>query len=886
MITIRIIPNVIDLTDRKEFKVKYINKITFAELLSENNIDIKKQIIICNGKLVSADSIIEDNSIIIITPDIRNGDTIAGIMTVGLIIAGFFTAGSTLWLLAGLTAVNWGLSKLATKPSYGKSGNEIDDSSPTYGWDGIQNTQDAGIPIPIIYGQNRIGGNIINMSIEPGGTEELVWSNAILNTDYSETSWSNISGWYTKTITTITALEQFKMRVYSIQDGNPNNLINKRTKISYKLTTSSVWTLIEDGYFDYKDILVDNLDNTKQYNIKIECEWVNGLYRYPYYSDFYFGSYQTVPGEFGDKINLLLGIGEGELEDISEVQIDDNPITNYQRYAISNNKGTNTQSALEPFDSRLNSFFSMEQNLLKDKSFTYKTYNNNINGFELSFLFPNGIWQTNDSGTYNQWAVQFTIEYKLSTASTWTTYGTITANYKTRKTYRKVVAVSGLAAGQYDIRITRISDDSDNQYKYGDLYLRNINEFISKELAYPNTALLSVSLTANEQISNNIPTITSLVKGLKIQCPSIKDSSNNEIAYDNYYYDEEDDTYKSLADDSALTIDKNTMVSKYCANPIWCLYDLLTNTRYGLGNYIVAADIDFDSFYEMAKYCDKKFSSESQNKLFRLDIVLDSSASILDLISTISQSFRGFVFFTAGKIKVVIDKPEPVTQVFTMGNIVSGTFKKTIKSLKDVGNVYEITFYDKDNNYKQDIVSVEDSESIAEIGIRKKTKRIFTNDESYAVRDGQFSLLQDKNINSVIAFNAAVDAVLCQPGDIIEVANDVDSFCKSGRIRSYSSGTITVDSDITLEVGKSYKIKIRLSDDTIIEKTILNEISEDTITRELEVEDTFETNPKNYDLYSVYESTEELNKYRFLTAKRNEDFEIELTAIEYNESIY
>lgn len=885
MITIRLIPNVIDLTDRREIKAEFIKNITFAELLSKNNINIKKQMIIFNGKLISADSIInQDNSIIIVTPDIHNGDTIAAVMTVGLIIAGFFTAGSTLWLLAGLTAANWGLSKLSPKPSYGKSGNDIDDSSPTYGWDGIQNTQDAGIPIPIIYGQNRIGGNIINMSIEPGGTEELVWSNAILNTDYSESAWNQgapdqyFKYWYDKTITIISPISEFKIRVNS-------ESFTRRVRVSYKKTTDVDWILLEDGYWEYKDIDVRELDDTATYQIKIEFYSAFTTGR-PSFSNFFLGSYQTVPGEFGDKINLLLGIGEGELEDISEVQIDDNPITNYQRYVISNNKGTNTQSALIPFTSRLNSFFSMEQNLLKDKSFIYTTYNNNINGFELSFLFPNGIWQTNDSGEYNQWAVQFTIEYKLHTASTWTAYGTITANYKTRKTYRKVVAVSGLAAGQYDIRITRTSDDSDNQYKYGDLYLKNINEFISKELRYPNTALLSVSLTANEQISNNIPTITSLVKGLKIQVPSIKDGSNNEINYDDYYYDEESDTYKALADDTALTIDKNTMVTKYSANPIWCLYDLLTNVRYGLGSYITTSDIDFDSFYEMAKYCDKKFSSESQNKLFRLDIVLDSSASILDLISTISQSFRGFVFFTAGKIKVVIDKPEPVTQVFTMGNIVSGTFKKTIKSLKDVGNVYEITFYDKDNNYKQDVVSVEDSESIESIGIRKKTKRIFANDEIYAVRDGQFSLLQDKNINSVIAFNVAVDAVLCQPGDIIEVANDVDSFYTSGRIRSYSSGTITVDSDITLEVGKTYKIKIRLSDDTIIEKEILNEISADAVTRELEIDDDLELEPKNYDLYSVYESTEELNKYRLLTAKRNEDFEIELTAIEYNESIY
>ena len=71
------------------------------------------------------------------------------------------------------------------------------------------------------------------------------------------------------------------------------------------------------------------------------------------------------------------------------------------------------------------------------------------------------------------------------------------------------------------------------------------------------------------------------------------------------------------------------------------------------------------------------------NKKLRLDIVFDSIASAIDIIQQIKQSFRGFVFFTTGKIKVVIDKPGTVTQMFSMGNIIAGSFSVSKKSNKD-----------------------------------------------------------------------------------------------------------------------------------------------------------------------------------------------------------
>ena len=39
-------------------------------------------------------------------------------------------------------------------------------------------------------------------------------------------------------------------------------------------------------------------------------------------------------------------------------------------------------------------------------------------------------------------------------------------------------------------------------------------------------------------------------------------------------------------------------------NPAWCFYDLLTNSRYGLGNHIDKSQVDKWALYEIAQYCD------------------------------------------------------------------------------------------------------------------------------------------------------------------------------------------------------------------------------------------------------------------------------------------
>lgn len=43
----------------------------------------------------------------------------------------------------------------------------------------------------------------------------------------------------------------------------------------------------------------------------------------------------------------------------------------------------------------------------------------------------------------------------------------------------------------------------------------------------------------------------------------------------------------------------------YSNNPAWCLWDMLTHPRYGMGKRLGAADVDKWALYAIGQYCDQ-----------------------------------------------------------------------------------------------------------------------------------------------------------------------------------------------------------------------------------------------------------------------------------------
>lgn len=592
-----------------------------------------------------------------------------------------------------------------------------------------------------------------------------------------------------------------------------------------------------------------------------------------------------------DYLHTLLGVGWGELESITMRRINQNVADNYTGWSLTTRMGTLNQEVIPNFNDSHN-LISIGVKLLKDSAYTYTTTDDDVEAFEVHFNFPAGLYQQDSSGNISSWSVTYKVEYKLHSQGEWIQLGSTTVSDKTRNDFKRVYRKDGLVAGQYDIRVTKTSDDpSDLEYPVtnGNFYIERIDEISCEdEQIFPRIALAGVDNIALEQLSGSFPDYELLVKGRKITIPKVMNGEET-VDWDDYYWDPDDEVYRLFSDDTELSWDGETFITAYSANPIWCTYDLMTNTIFGAGHYITSDDNDIDFLVSQSQYCEEKVpdGNGGYEKRFRLDIVIDSQQKAFDLIVQLCTIFRAYPFYSdRGKVKIVIEKPETSVQLFSPGNIVEGSFSQTWASKSDVPNMVSVQFDDEDNNYEsQTVLAVVDDEALANNDpLNTKTMRYYGVKESYAKRYGRDYFKSAKYITETINFDSALCSILRQCGEVIDIAHDVPQWGFGGSIQQGISTTqVILDRSVTIEESKSYALRIDFASGGYEERTVSNSAG---TYNELTVSTAFSQVPAKGDIYVFGEVDKIVKKARITKVERNRNGTVSFTASEYDADIY
>ena len=94
----------------------------------------------------------------------------------------------------------------------------------------------------------------------------------------------------------------------------------------------------------------------------------------------------------------------------------------------------------------------------------------------------------------------------------------------------------------------------------------------------------------------------------------------------------------------------------YSANPALCLYDYLTNTRYGKG--LSATDINTTAFTTAAGVCNTSvtpFTGASSQNLFEIHTALGNKTKLIDNVKKIVSSMRAFFTFSGGLYTIKVE---------------------------------------------------------------------------------------------------------------------------------------------------------------------------------------------------------------------------------------
>ena len=143
-----------------------------------------------------------------------------------------------------------------------------------------------------------------------------------------------------------------------------------------------------------------------------------------------------------------------------------------------------------------------------------------------------------------------------------------------------------------DVRVIRITADSTEASRVNSFQFTSLQEVIDNNSTYPNSAYVALRLDSKQ--FNRIPTRKYRIRGIKVRIPGAGASSSGTPTVDN--------ATGRIVYPSGYIFGGSMGAAVYTNCPAMCLLDLLTNTRYGLGDHVTDSNLDLFSFVAASKY--------------------------------------------------------------------------------------------------------------------------------------------------------------------------------------------------------------------------------------------------------------------------------------------
>lgn len=343
------------------------------------------------------------------------------------------------------------------------------------------------------------------------------------------------------------------------------------------------------------------------------------------------------------------------------------------------------------------------------------------------------------------------------------------------------------------VKIVKEDSDSTSTLISNDIVWDYVNEIIASKLNYPYSVVSSIQVDSRS--FSSLPQRAYHMKFLKILLPSNYNTTTREFVGD---------------------WDGSFSVPTWSNNPAWVLYDILTSKRYGLGEFLPIDNIDKWKLYEIGKYCDEMVpSGKSDGSLeprFTCNVSLNRREDALKVINDLCTVFRGMPIWFSNVLTFSQDSPRDEIMLFTNSNVSEQGFSYSSSDISQRFSVALVYYNNKEDYFRQDVVSVEDPDAIKRIGYKEIEIPTFgCTSKSQAMRVGKWAVYSTFYQSEIVSFAAGSEALYLSSGEVIEIL-DNDRFIvrNSGRITHYNSETneITLDIQVYLDPNKENKVHI------------------------------------------------------------------------------
>ena len=326
----------------------------------------------------------------------------------------------------------------------------------------------------------------------------------------------------------------------------------------------------------------------------------------------------------------------------------------------------------------------------------------------------------------------------------------------------------------------------------------------------------------------------------------------------------------------------------YTNCPAMCLLDLLTNTRYGLGDHVTDSNLDLFSFVAASKYANTAVDDGDggTEARFSCNVNIQSPKEAFAAINDLAGVMRCMPIWSAGSITISQDKETTASYLFNLANVGETGFTYQGSSLKQRHSVVSVSYFNMDSK-EVDFEVIEDATAISKLGtIVKQVKAFACTSRNQAARLGRAILFAEQNESETCSFTTSIDAgVIVRPGSVIEINDPVRAGARrGGRVVTATTTAITIDAEAQTTLpalNDAPTISVILSDGSVESKTI-----SDITGAVLTVSSAFTSAPNVNAPYLISSTTLQTQLFRVIQVEEQDDINYVVTALSYVEGKY
>lgn len=434
----------------------------------------------------------------------------------------------------------------------------------------------------------------------------------------------------------------------------------------------------------------------------------------------------------------------------------------------------------------------------------HTTSSGNVDAVRVTMQYPNGLQSIDSKGNSNPTSVTLNIYTKLTSSGTWTLFfSNEVTNGKADPGFQKDYYLTRPAGtGTWDIKVERVTADSatPNTLVNATAWYA-MTEIQDVKLAYPNSALVDVVYDAK-----NAPSpfpMTFDFYGILCSVPS------NYNATTRVYSGVWDGTF--------------TSTKVWTDNPAYHLYELLTNTRWGMGNFISPSQIDLSSLYAAGVYNDGMVSDGNggTEPRFRFNGQITVDEDAWKFLQTFASTFNAMIICSAsGLVTVIQDRPTSSTVMVTNAMVSQAGFQYSSGAGATRPTSTRVSFNDVNKGWQlREIVETDTTTTFP--FLQTSVAAWGCTSEGQARRIARWN--NDTNLRNtqIVSYRAPLHHLNVTPGTVITIADSVAAgITDGGKVLSVSGTTVNLDRPITVTSGTN-TLMIRLADGiTLAQATI------------------------------------------------------------------